>query len=288
MPPITKNLLIINVLMYLAQLVGERYGVQLDSILGLHFILAEDFHVYQLVTYMFLHGSFMHLFFNMFSLWMFGRIMEQSWSAKRYLIFYFVCGVGAGVVQEIFQFCQYGIEGLAAYDGVNLGTHVIPMSEYLNMWTTIGASGACYGILLAFGMTYPNERIMLLIPPIPLKAKYFVIGYAVIELFSALGRTVEMWPTLPIWAVCFSVGCSSFIGGVMTAREVADSPVGKTISPDNRAGRTSRISVCGCRNGSTDGERTKIRVDLRTAVPITITTPAGKRMRNISTASSTR
>ncbi len=187
MPPVTKNLLIINVIIYFAQLVGERYGVQLDNLFGLHFFLASDFRVYQLVTYMFLHGSFLHLFFNMFSLWMFGRIIEQTFGLKRFLLFYFVCGIGAGLMQELFQFGQYGYEGLAAYEGVNYDGQIIPMGEFLNHWTTIGASGACYGILLAFGMTYPNERIMLLIPPIPLKAKYFVIGYAALELFSAFG-----------------------------------------------------------------------------------------------------
>lgn len=187
LPPITKNLLIINVLVYLAQLVFERYGVDLANLLGLHFVLASDFKIWQLVTYMFLHGGFFHLFFNMFSLWMFGRIIEQVFGPKRFLLFYFVCGIGAGLMQELFQFGQYGVEGLAAYEFVNLDGFRITMDEYLNMWTTIGASGACYGVLLAFGMTFPNERIMLLIPPIPLKAKYFVIGYAAIELFAAFG-----------------------------------------------------------------------------------------------------
>lgn len=185
LPPITKNLLIINVLVYLAQLVFERYGVDLTNLFGLHFILASDFKIWQLVTYMFLHGGIFHLFFNMFSLWMFGRIIEQVFGPKRFLLFYFVCGVGAGLMQELFQFGQYGVEGLAAYEMVSIDGYLMPKDMYLNLWTTIGASGACYGVLLAFGMTFPNERIMLLIPPIPLKAKYFVIGYAAIELFSA-------------------------------------------------------------------------------------------------------
>lgn len=185
LPPITKNLLIINVLVYLAQLVFGRYGVDLTNLFGLHFILASDFKIWQLVTYMFLHGGIFHLFFNMFSLWMFGRIIEQVFGPKRFLLFYFVCGVGAGLMQELFQFGQYGVEGLAAYEMVSIDGYLMPKDMYLNLWTTIGASGACYGVLLAFGMTFPNERIMLLIPPIPLKAKYFVIGYAAIELFSA-------------------------------------------------------------------------------------------------------
>lgn len=187
MPPVTKNLLIINVLMFAAQYVFEHsQGIDLTSILGLHFVLADDFHFYQLVTYMFLHGDLTHLVFNMFSLWMFGRIIENVMEARRFLLYYFVCGVGAGLCQELWQTVEYFQSGLAGYDWVNTGTFLISRGEYLNLWTTIGASGACYGILLAFGMTFPNERIMLLIPPIPMKAKYFVFGYAVIELLAAL------------------------------------------------------------------------------------------------------
>ena len=105
---------------------------------------------------------------------------------SRFLLFYFVCGIGAAVCQEVWQLADYYFSGMSAFAGVSFpdGT-TMPMGLYLNQWTTIGASGACYGILLAFGMTFPNERIMLLIPPIPIKAKYFVVGYAAIELFSA-------------------------------------------------------------------------------------------------------
>ncbi len=189
MPTITKNLLIINVLMYLAQLVFEQsLGIDLAHMLGLHFFKADDFAIWQMFTYLFLHGSFMHLFFNMFSLWMFGRIIEQVLGEKRFLIYYFVCGVGAALCQEVWQLGEYYYYDLEAYNTVNLGMgSIIPMAEYLNQWTTIGASGACYGVLLAFGFTFPNERIMLMFPPIPMKAKYFVVGYAAIELFSAFG-----------------------------------------------------------------------------------------------------
>lgn len=186
MPPVTKNLLIINCIVYMAQLVAEQRGIDLTGMLGLHFAAASDFHIYQLVSYMFLHGSFTHLFFNMFSLWMFGRLIEQTMSSRRFLIYYFVCGIGAGLCQEAWQAGEYYLTGMHEYSLVSAPGHLpIPMSEFLNQWTTIGASGACYGILLAFGMTFPNERIMLLIPPIPMKAKYFVVGYAAIELLSA-------------------------------------------------------------------------------------------------------
>lgn len=193
LPPITKNLLIINAICFLAQLVAEQRGTDLADYLGLHFILASDFEPWQMVTYMFLHANFTHLFFNMFSLWMFGRIVEQTMKPSRFLLFYFVCGIGAGLCQEVWQLADYYLSGIAEYArtagdfatvAFNDGTHM-PLDIYLNQWTTIGASGACYGVLLAFGMTFPNERIMLLIPPIPIKAKYFVVGYAAIELLSA-------------------------------------------------------------------------------------------------------
>lgn len=188
-PAITKNLLIINVLCFLGQMAAEAQGLDLTHLFGLHFFLANDFRWYQLMTYMFLHGGLGHLFFNMFAVWMFGRTIEFSMSSKRFLVYYLVCGIGAGLTQELVQYIHYLILGLHHYDQISMGLgNVIPVGEYLNQWTTIGASGAVYGILLAFGMTYPNERIFIFPIPIPIMAKYFVIGYAAIELFEALGR----------------------------------------------------------------------------------------------------
>lgn len=188
-PPVTRNLLFINIIIFMVQLVlQQRVGNGSDILVqtfGLHFYMASDFRVWQLFTYMFLHGSWSHVLLNMFSLWMFGRIIEQTMSQKRYLIYYIVCGVCAGLCQEVWQAAEYYLTGMGGYAFVDTGYARVPMDTYLNLWNTIGASGACYGILLAFGMTFPNERIMLLIPPIPLKAKYFVVGYAAIELLSA-------------------------------------------------------------------------------------------------------
>lgn len=187
MPPITKNLLVINILMFMANVVLAQSGVDLNDLLGLHFFKSHSFHLYQLVSYMFMHANFQHIFFNMLALWMFGRIIEQSWGPKRYLIFYMVCGVGAGLCQEAVQYIQYISEGLANYQYVDFGGGMrMPMEAYLAQWTTVGASGAIYGILLGFGLTYPNATIMLLIPPLPLKAKWLVVGYAVIELWAGL------------------------------------------------------------------------------------------------------
>ena len=161
-PPVVKNLIIINLLVYMAMaLIPEAYRF-LNEFGALQVgprMLGSKFHTYQFVTYMFLHANFEHIFFNMFALWMFGRTLEYDLGSRRFLIYYMACGVGAALIQA----------GIAW----GLGQ---PMA-------LVGASGAVMGLLLAFGVMYPNAVIMLLIPPIPMKAKWFVIIYAVIELF---------------------------------------------------------------------------------------------------------
>lgn len=186
MPPVTKNLLIVNVLVFMATWVFERSGTDLTSLFGLHFFLASDFRVYQFLTYMFLHGGFTHILFNMFALWMFGSVMERVWGPKKFLFYYIVCGVGAGIIQELVQYADYMIQGLAAYQYVNAGGVQMTTGTYINLWTTIGASGAVYGILLAFGMIFPNERLFIIPFPFPIKAKWLVTGYVALELFSAM------------------------------------------------------------------------------------------------------
>ena len=188
LPPVTKNLLIINVLCFFGYQVAKKYGIDLNDMLGLHFFLASDFNLAQLVTYMFMHANFQHIFFNMFAVWMFGRTLELVLGSKRFLTYYMVCGIGAGLVQELVQYIQYATE-LSHFDGVNTGITVISMAEYLNMMTTVGASGAVYGILLAFGMLFPNTGMFVFPIPFPIKAKFFVIGYAVIELLSGFGSS---------------------------------------------------------------------------------------------------
>ena len=165
-PIVTKNLLIVNVVAFLACMLMDKSmggGSGLTDMFGLHFFLASDFHIYQLVTYMFMHGGFQHILFNMFALWMFGCVVERVWGPKKFLFYYIACGVGAGLFQEAAQYITYVAK---------------------NLWTTVGASGAIYAILLAFGMIYPNERLFIFPLPVPIKAKFFVIGYAVIELVS--------------------------------------------------------------------------------------------------------
>lgn len=188
-PTITKNLLIVNVVVFLATYLFRNMGVDLNNVLGLHFFLAPDFHIYQLFTYMFAHGGFSHIFFNMFALWMFGCIVERTWGPKKFLTYYIVCGVGAGLFQELAQFYLIASEQLSHFTLAQTMKVANANAAFLNLWTTVGASGAVYGILLAFGMLYPEERIFIFPLPVPIKAKWFVMGYAAIELFMAYSST---------------------------------------------------------------------------------------------------
>ena len=153
-PPVVKNLIILNAL----------------------------FQPLQLVTHMFMHASLTHLFFNMFALWMFGRTLEYELGSKRFLLYYMVTGVGAGLLQLGVTWIE--VSSLA--DGVASGTVSPYVLQSRIHAVTIGASGAVFGVLLAFGMMHPNSMIMLLIPPIPIKAKYFVIGYGLLELYLGM------------------------------------------------------------------------------------------------------
>ena len=186
-PVVTKNLLIINILVFIATYVVRGLNIDLNDILGLHFFLASDFRIWQFFTYMFMHGGFTHILMNMFMLWMFGMVVENVWGPKKFLFYYIVCGVGAGLCQELAQYGTYLVEGLAHFDSVRIGATVLPV--YLNMMNTVGASGAIYGVLLAFGMLFPEERMFIIPIPIPIKAKWIVMGSIVVELFSAIGTS---------------------------------------------------------------------------------------------------
>jgi len=191
-PTITKNLLIINLIAFLATTVLQLRGIDLSNIGGLHFFMANDFHLYQLVTYLFLHANFMHILSNMFGLWMFGCVIENVWGPKKFLFYYITCGIGAGLLQEIAQLGQFYMMISAQDPSVTFGEIFAigqQLSGQLNAWTTIGASGAVYAVILAFGMTFPNERLFIIPFPFPIKAKWFVLGYVAIEFFSALGTS---------------------------------------------------------------------------------------------------
>ena len=178
----TRNLLIINIIAFLAMEILRMFsgpsGLPLDinNIFGLHFFLAPDFHYYQLFTYMFMHANITHIVFNMFALWMFGCVIERVWGAKKFLFYYICCGVGAGLFQELAQYIQYI-------------TYMPIDPSLINQWTTVGASGAVYAILLAFGMLFPNERMFIIPFPFPIKAKWLVMGYVAIELYLAITTT---------------------------------------------------------------------------------------------------
>ncbi|NPA37830.1 MAG: rhomboid family intramembrane serine protease [Chlorobi bacterium] len=185
-PPVTKNILIINVLVFFATSVFQSFGIDINNLAGLHFFLADSFNPAQLVTYMFLHANITHIFFNMFAVYMFGRVLEQVWGPKRFLIYYMVTGIGAAVIQQLVQY----IELKPVLDMMSSGTlspdDMYKAKMFLNAHLTIGASGAVFGILLAFGMLFPDTILMLLFPPIPIKAKYFVMIYGAIELFMGI------------------------------------------------------------------------------------------------------
>lgn len=190
-PTITKNIIIINILMWVATIVLSKTGVNLVSWLGLHFPGAKDFYAFQIITYMFMHDthSFTHILFNMFAVFMFGRILENVWGPKRFLFFYLVTGIGAGLIQELVWFFElrdvlFASQQLIEYGGPS----PVSKPEFLNMFVTIGASGAVFGILLAFGMLFPNVPLYLMFIPIPIKAKYFVVFYGFAELFMGISN----------------------------------------------------------------------------------------------------
>ena len=191
-PTVTKNLLLVNIIAFVATWLLQIRGIDLNDVCGLHYFMAADFHPWQLVTYMFLHSGFMHILFNMFALWMFGVVIENVWGPRKFLFYYISCGIGAGLMQELAQFCSFYLTISSQDPSVTFSELFVigqQLSMQLNGWTTIGASGAVYAILLAFGMIFPNERIFSFPLPIPIKAKWFVMFYVAIELFSALGSS---------------------------------------------------------------------------------------------------
>ena len=189
-PPVTKNIIIINLLFWVASIVLPRVGIDLVDLLGLHLLWAEDFHFFQFISYMFMHdtGSFSHVFFNMFAVYMFGRVLESVWGPKRFLIFYFVTGIGAGLIQEVAWYFDLRELIASNYEVVNMGGTVLSTAEYMNLFVTLGASGAVFGILLAFGMLFPNAPLFIMFIPVPVKAKYFVFFYGLMELFLGVSH----------------------------------------------------------------------------------------------------
>lgn len=171
LPIITRYLLIANfVIFFLAGILERTFGIDLNTIGGLHYYSAHSFHWWQPLTYMFLHADMSHILFNMLAVWMFGATLENAWGARRYLIYYLVCGIGAAIIQE-------GVWSMMPFHPLQL--------EFLN---TIGASGAVFGILFAFGWLFPDTPMFILFIPVPIRARTIVIIYALIELFAGMGN----------------------------------------------------------------------------------------------------
>lgn len=201
-PPVIKNLIIINVLIFLAQqTLGPVIESNMINLFALHDVQSVYFRPHQLVTYLFLHGGWDHILFNMFALWMFGAILENYWGPKRFLIFYFVSGIGAAVFHLIVLYNEMA----PLYDQVHQQLSGEELRELLynpnfeGNGPTLGASGAIFGCLAAFGYLFPNTLIYLYFF-VPIKAKWFVLGYAAIELFSGIrssaGDNVAHWAHL--------------------------------------------------------------------------------------------
>ena len=203
-PPVVKNLLIINILFFVATYVMESKGIDLSLYLGAFYFDSQFFRIWQPITYMFMHGGFTHILFNMFALYMFGSVLENRWGGKKFLQFYFITGLGALALQLLVQSIEvYNITGSImnpgaitvdfAADVANttltglsqeqfrtlLGIYISPM---------VGASGAIFGLLVAFGMLYPNVEMYIMFIPVPVKAKYIIPVYIVIELFLGIAR----------------------------------------------------------------------------------------------------
>ena len=203
LPEIVKNLLIINGLFFLGTISLENYGIDLTQMLALHQFQSPDFRPHQLVTHMFMHANFTHLFFNMFALWMFGKTLENVWGGKRFLIYYMFTGLGAAALH--LGVSQYEILSLQAQlnssdlnmilengnsvlqGNQNYSNQIMGKLDLLINTPTVGASGAVFGILLAFGMLFPNTLLYIYFA-IPIKAKYFVMVYGALELYSGLSN----------------------------------------------------------------------------------------------------
>jgi len=203
LPMVTKNLLIINGLIFLASMTLENvYNYDVNAQFGLFYVGSEQFQPIQFITYMFLHGSFKHLLFNMFAFWMFGSAVENYWGPKRFLIYYMATGIGAAIIQQFVSFIR--IESLSGevdpqmlqqviYQGrviLDSSQNYVGILGDLNLLyniQTIGASGSVFGILLAFGMLFPNSLIYIYFA-IPVKAKWMVMGYGALELYSGLAN----------------------------------------------------------------------------------------------------
>lgn len=198
-PPVVKNLLAINIILWLITIVApgffNRWGLNLsvEDILGMHYWSSEKFNPAQLITYMFMHGGFNHMFFNMFAVYMFGSALESIWGPRKFLLYYIVTGIGAGVIQQLFWTIEFQPFITAMNNSVlahpdQAASILLHKASQLNLPITVGASGSVFGLLLAFGWLFPEARLALLFFPVPIKARVFVLLYGVVELFLGVAN----------------------------------------------------------------------------------------------------
>jgi len=202
-PPVVKNLIIINVAMLLALFLFQQFfRVNLNGILGMFYFQSPMFKPWQIVTHMFMHGNFMHIFFNMWALWIFGKTLESVWGSQRFLIYYLATGLGAAFFHMLVNYIQFvpdiaALKAAYSVDRINmvlLNEILQPGNPFYEIGRelirpTVGASGAVYGVLLAFGMLFPNTPLFIIPIPFPIKAKWLVIGFGALELFLGVTQT---------------------------------------------------------------------------------------------------
>jgi rhomboid-like protein len=176
-PPVTRNLIIINVVVFIATLINENFMI---GTFGLFYPSSRYFHWWQVITHMFMHGGIWHIFFNMYTLFIFGVVVERILGSKKFLFFYFVCGLGAAAM-------QIGTQYIEMQMFVNSGSQSALQSiAALKSTPTVGASGAIYGVLMGYAMLFPQSKMTLIFPPVTLSAKWMVVIFAVIELFTGV------------------------------------------------------------------------------------------------------
>jgi len=202
-PPVTKNLIIINVVMLLVTMLVQQVSrVNLSAILGMFYFQSPYFQPWQIVTHMFMHGGFTHILFNMYALWIFGKTLEGVWGSQRFLIYYLATGLGAAFFLQLVNYIQFApdialLKSAYSVDQINhtlLNEILQPGNRFYQtgldlVRPTVGASGAVYGVLLAFGMLFPNTPLYIMFIPIPIKAKWLVIGFGALELFLGLTQS---------------------------------------------------------------------------------------------------
>jgi rhomboid-like protein len=188
---VTFNLIAINVVLFAISFLYPpvQYALSLHYLFNTHhYIENSSFQPFQVITHMFMHGSISHIFFNMFGLYMFGTVLERVWGAKRFLLFYFITGFGAVVLHMLVQaIIVHNFTGSFDPTAAQINAEPGVMETYFS--STVGASGALFGILIGFGMLFPNTELMLLFFPVPIKAKYFVTMYVILELYMGISMS---------------------------------------------------------------------------------------------------